>query len=344
MDLDRLDRWLGAQGFAGPSTAPVPLGGGTQNILLRFAKGDRQMVLRRPPIHLRKNSNETMRREARLLAALADSDVPHPRLIAACADEDVLGAAFYVMEPVDGFAPVTGLPELHGKDPAVRHAMGLAAVDGALALAAIDHIAVGLADFGNPEGFLARQVGRWLALLESYRAFSEWPGEVGLPGVRAVAQWLDAERPAAFQPGIMHGDFHIGNMMFRHDGPALAAIVDWELATIGDPLLDLGWMIATWPSPPGRDGPVAALRLETSTGFPTIGELIDHYAAHSSRDLSHIGWYAILACFKLAIVLEGSFARACAGKADVAIGADLHDASIRLLSRALDWIGTGIPK
>src|ERR1700742_4824388 len=172
VDLDRLAGWMDARGLeAGPIEEANRPPGGTQNILLKFRRGDRWFWLRRPPLKAHFNGSETMRREARALGALAASDVPHPRLIAAEPAEDVLGAAFYLMEPVDGFNPTVGLAPLHAGDPAVRHAMGLSLVDGIAALGRVDHVAVGLSDFGRAEGFLERQVGRWRKQLASYEEY-----------------------------------------------------------------------------------------------------------------------------------------------------------------------------
>ena len=162
VDFDILSTWMEGQGLgAGTIEVAELLAGGTQNILLRFERAGRAFVLRRPPPHLRKNSNETMRREARVLAAIGDSAVPHPRLIAGCPDETVIGASFYLMEPIDGFNPTGGLPDYHAGDPAVRRAMGLSLVDGIAALGAVDYLEVGLEGFGKPEGYLERQVERW---------------------------------------------------------------------------------------------------------------------------------------------------------------------------------------
>jgi aminoglycoside phosphotransferase (APT) family kinase protein len=274
-----------------------------------------------------------MRREARVLAALAGTGVPHPRLIAACADDAVLGAAFYLMEPVDGFNAVNGLPALHAGSREVRRRMGFALIDGAAALGGIDHVAAGLADFGRSDNYLERQVGRWRGQLESYGSCREWPGAAGLPGLGPVEAYLEAHIPGHFSPGIMHGDYSIGNVMYRLDGPELAAIVDWELATIGDPLIDLGWIIACWPGAGGPDLPV--LTVEPFDGFPAIGELVGQYARRSARDLSALNWYVILSCYKLAILLEGTFVRACAGAAPIKTGLTLHDTSVKLLQRAL---------
>jgi len=331
VDIESLAAWMTAEGLgAGVIERVVPLAGGTQNILLRFSRDGRDYVLRRPPQHPRPNSNETMRREARVLHALAGSEVPHPALIAACGDESVLGAAFYLMEPVDGFTPVGTLPEPHASSASMQHAMGLALVDGIAALGAVDHRAVGLADFGKPDNFLARQVDRWRGQLAGYAEFPEWPGPGSLPAVDRVGRWLERHRPEAFTPGIMHGDYHLANVMVRHDGPGLAAIIDWELATIGDPLLDLGWLLATWPEGSSE----STVSVAPWIGFPTAAELVSRYAARSGRDLSAVGWYHVLACYKLGILLEGTYARACAGKAPKDVGDRLHGRAVALLERA----------
>ncbi len=332
VDLDRLVVWMDANGLAfGPLENVELLGGGTQNILLRVDRGGRRFVLRRPPAHKRKNSDETMRREARVLAALAGSGVPHPGLIAACPETDVIGAAFYLMEPVDGFNPTTGLEEPYLSDPAARHRVGLDLVDAIAALGDVDYLAVGLSDFGKPDGFLERQVERWRSQLEGYAEFDGYPGPE-IPHLEEVAAWLDANRPRDWRPGVMHGDYHLANVMFARDAPRLAAIVDWEMSTIGDPLLDLGWMLATWPEPDG--GGAGSVGVQPWEGFPTEAELVARYRERSTRDLAAIDWYAVLACYKLGIVLEGTHARACAGKADKGVGDLLHMTTVGLFERA----------
>ncbi len=333
VDLDALGRWMDTKALGeGPIENPNQLAGGTQNILLRFTRAGRDYVLRRSPASPRGDGNVTNRREARVLAALAGTDAPHPRLIAACSETDVIGGAFYLMEPVDGFNAVMKLDPLHKGDRNIRRQMGFALVDGALALSKIDHVAVGLVDFGKADNFLERQVPRWRAWLDSYRDYEGWPGPDFIPRLDEVADWLTQNRPASFKPGILHGDYHLANVMYRHDGPELAAIVDWELATIGDPLLDMGWIMATWPDPDG--GRTANTIIDPWDGFPTIEELMAHYQSHSERDASHLEWYGVLGCYKLGIILEGTFARACAGKAPVATGDKLHDHCIRLFQRA----------
>lgn len=336
VDLSRLATWMDDQGLGEGGISDVtPLVGGTQNILLRLRRAGRAYVLRRPGRHPRAHSNTTMMREARILRALTGTPVPHPALIAACEDVDVLGAAFYLMEPVDGFNATMGrLPDPHAGDPALRHRMGLAMVDGIVALGAVDIQAANLEDFGKVEHFLERQVRRWYDQLQSYASHAGWPGVDAIPGVDEVADWLSTHRPASFQPGVLHGDFHLGNVLFRHDGPQLAAIVDWELATVGDPLLDLGGLLATWPDENG----VGGVSIQPGDGLPRRGELIAHYARQSPRDLSAIRWYAVLACYKLGIILEGTHARACAGLAPVEIGERLHRSTQRLFSQARGWL------
>lgn len=339
VDLAALAGWMDGQGLAGEAIRDAQLlAGGTQNILLRFDRGGRSFVLRRPPLHLRKNSNETMRREARVLAALRDTDVPHPRLIAACGETDVLGAAFYLMEPIEGFNPTQGLPDYHRSDPAIRRAMGFSLVDSIAALGRVDYPAVGLEGFGRPEGYLERQVARWRSQLEGYSELEGYPGPE-IPGLDDVARWLEDNRPADFRPGILHGDYHLANVMYRYDAPDLAAIVDWELSTIGDPLLDLGWLLATWPEVDVTSPAAVGGGIQPWDGFPKAEELVARYAEGTTRDLSRVPWYEVLACYKLGIILEGTHARACAGKAPKATGDVLHATTVGLFQRAGKRIG-----
>jgi aminoglycoside phosphotransferase (APT) family kinase protein len=336
IDIDRLRQWMAAKGLgSGPIEDAALLAGGTQNLLLRFRQDGRELVLRRPPPHLRSNSNETMRREARILAALAETPVPHPRLIAACAGPEVIGASFYLMEPIEGFNATVAIPEPHASRPDWRREMGLALVDAAAALGAVDYLERGLGDFGRIDGYLERQVARWKGQLASYAELRAWPGPAQLPHVADICAWLESHRPSSFAPGIIHGDYHLANVLFDPARPALAAIVDWELSTIGDPLLDLGWLLATWPDPAHDERAPLARPWD---GFPTASELIDRYADRSGRDMTPLPWFAVLACFKLGAILEGTFARACAGLAPMETGERLHASTINLFERAARFI------
>lgn len=334
LDTPALARWMQAQGLGhGGIRGATLLAGGTQNLIVRFHLGEREYVLRKAATSAYANGSETMRREARVLAALAQTAVPHARLIAACAQEDVLGGAFYLMEPVEGFNVGMGMPEPYTSQASWRHAMGLAMVDGLAALRQVDHVALGLADFGHTEGFLQRQVGRWRTQLESYARYTGWPGSQGLPQVNAVENWLEQHMPRSFQAGIQHGDYHLKNVLFCPDRPALAAIIDWELCTIGDPLIDLGWLLATWRDP-GEIGHGSPIVIEPWDGFPTAAELVAGYAERTGADVSNVRWYAVFACYKLALLLEGTYARSCAGTADAALGERFHHNASQLLLRA----------
>jgi len=336
VDWAVLESWLAVRGVAdGEVTDIEQIGGGTQNLMFRFRCGDASLVLRRGPRHLRPQTNDALRREARVLSALAGSGVPIPRLVAAEPDESVLGSVFYVMDPVDGFNASVALPPSHESNSEMRRAMGFEAVDALLALGVVDAELVGLGDLGRPEGFLERQVPQWLGTLEKYSAFDGYPGH-DLPHVDDIAGWLAQHRPPTFLPGIMHGDFHLANLMFRKDGPEVAAIVDWEMCTHGDPLLDLGWLLATWPQD-GDIGPFGQI-----SDLPTRTELVAHYAKASQRSVDHAPWYAVLASFKLAIVLEGTNARAHAGMAPKATGDLLHAIAVGLLNNATHFIERGL--
>jgi len=331
-DWDRISGWLHGQGIGPDPGLPVQvLAGGTQNILIRYRHGDRDLVLRRPPLHLRKSSNRVLRREVEILGALAGSEVPHATLVASCTDESVTGGVFYVMEMVKGFNPALEVPENFAESRELRRDLAFHAMDVLATIGNVDHHGVGLTDFGNPEGFLERQVPRWLRERESFAALEGYPG-VELPGLQQISAWLDDNRPATFRPGIMHGDYHLANLIFSTEDARVLAVVDWEMATIGDPLLDLGRFLATWPSadePIGTAGPIYQ-----TDGLPTGAELVERYSATSDLDVRAVDWYTVLACFKIGIILEGTHARSCAGLADRAVGARLHQMSQALFRRA----------
>jgi aminoglycoside phosphotransferase (APT) family kinase protein len=245
-----------------------------------------------------------------VLAALAGTDVPHPRLRGVCNDASVIGGPFYVTERVDGWSPmqVDGWPAPFDDDLDARAGLATELVDGIARLALVDWRAVGLEGFGRPEGFHDRQVDRWLGFYDRVQTRE-------LPGLQPTATWLRAHRPAHWEPGILHGDYQFANVMFRHGAPArLAAIVDWEMSTVGDPMLDLGWALISYPA---EDQPEAgAMSYVDYTGMPPRHDLLDHYEKVSGRSTEDLPYYLILARFKLAIVLEQSVSRRQRGEAD----------------------------
>ena len=285
------------------------ISGGASNEIFEIARADVRLALRRPPRKVPAGRNEAMLREYRVLAALRDTDVPHTRAIAACDDPTVLGACFYLMEYVDGWSCMNrqGWPPPFDSDLAARAGLAFELVDAIAKLAQVDWKARGLEGFGRPDGFHERQVDRWLAHLAGFK-FRD------IPGLDAAAEWLRGYRPKAYRPGIIHGDYQFANVMFRHGGPArMAAIVDWEMATIGDPLLDLAWVVMTWPNP---DEDRVSSGYVDYTGMPTREDLIARYARISGLPVDEMDYYVVLARFKMAIVLEGGYARFVQGGAD----------------------------
>jgi aminoglycoside phosphotransferase (APT) family kinase protein len=271
-----------------------------------------------------------MVREARVLGLLVGSGVPHPELIAACDDAGVIGAGFYLMRAVDGFNPTVEVP--YPRDPVAQRQLGLAMADTLAALARVD--VRGVNDLGHPDGWLERQVSRWQRQLESYAELPGYPG-ADLAGVGEIGAWLDTHRPAAPVIGLIHGDFHFANVLARSDRPEVAAVVDWELATLGDPLLDLAHLLATWPG----DGPGAVSNLPAAPGLPSHAEVIEHYARESGRDLADFGWFRVLACYRMAVLLEGTHARAAAGQAPTDVGLSCHRMAEALLFQAHELVG-----
>ena len=335
VDLTALARWGDRTGLTGPISDVRPVGGGTQNVVLRLTWGDRDLVLRRPPEHPRPGSNATMAREIRVLSALAGTGVPHPGFVAGCTDTDVLGVVFYLMDAVDGDNPGASVGSLYRTGPSARRAAALDTATALARLAAVDHEAIGLGDLGRPAGFLERQVQRWRDPRASYDGVPGYPGH-RLPHIDELAAWLRAHRPEQSRPGLVHGDYHLNNVLLDPVEPRVAAIVDWEMCTVGDPLLDLGWLLVTWPD---RPGPLAGAALAELGGLPEPAELVETYARGSDRDLSAIDWYTVLAGFKLAIVIEGTHARAHAGQADPATGDHLHRAAVDRLEHVARLAG-----
>ncbi|MDQ2636010.1 MAG: phosphotransferase family protein [Actinomycetota bacterium] len=326
-DQKALQRWVRQQRLGSTVTDVEPLTGGTQNIVVRIRVDGRPMVLRRPPLHPRPTSDKTMLREIAVLRTLAGTPVPHPGFIAGCEDLAVLGVVFYLMEEVDGFNPGNEMAPAYVDDPRMRHDVGLAYAASLAELGNVDFEGSPLEAIRRPGSFLARQVPQFLGLLESYRHAGYDPGS--LPAVTELADWLQANRPQDGAPGIMHGDAHLNNVMLHRERPELAAFIDWEMCTIGDPLLDLGWMMVCWPTEP--DTINAGSELSALGGLAHRTELLSAYTAAGGRPTSRLDWYEALACFKLGIVIEGTWSRYLAGQASRDAGERLHTSAAALI-------------
>ena len=306
-----LGAWMDAQGLPGQGE-PVAsrfISGGASNEIFEICRGEHRWALRRPPRKVPEGRNETMMREFRILRALADTDVPHARAAAGTDDASVIGAAFYLMDFVDGWSPISepNWPEPFASDLGARPGLAYELIDAIARLSKVDWRANGLEGLGRPEGFHERQVDRWYAHLSRFK-FRD------IPGLDDAGHWLRGRAPRSYAPGIMHGDYQFANVMFHPGAPArMAAIVDWEMGTVGDPLLDLAWVVMNWPEDEASRPSVDYVDYE---GLPFRDDLLERYATMSGRDVEEIDYYVILARFKLAIVLEGGYARFVAGGAD----------------------------
>jgi aminoglycoside phosphotransferase (APT) family kinase protein len=313
-----LTEWLDAhvpQLGSGPLATGL-LSGGQSNVVLTLDRGEEPMVLRRPPTVPPPGAEKGVLREARILTALNMTDVPHPVCHGSCDDPAIIGAPFYVMERINGWAPNLRDGKIHNQPPfdTLPHIHGLpfAVVDGLIALAKVDHVAIGLADYGKPGNFLERQVDRWAGQLASYKDRYGYAGR-HLPGYAETERWLRDYIPAREVSGIIHGDVGTPNMMFRHGPPPrLAAMIDWELSTIGDPMLDIGWFTGSMrdEAEPTR---ISETALNDPRLFPTRQELARHYCAGTGRDMADFQYFSILAKFKSGCMMEYKVAQAEAG-------------------------------
>jgi aminoglycoside phosphotransferase (APT) family kinase protein len=317
VDCEKLDAWIGDRlpGHGEPLTASR-LGAvtGIANALFVIARGDHRWILRRPPTVKNDASASNTAREWRILSALNGTTVPHPEALLFCADEAVLGTPFLLMGVVDGFTPGFELAEPFASEPELRFDLAMAYVDGIAELSAVDWRARGLEGLGKPDGFLERQVPRWSAQLDRYRTRD-------LPEFGFLTDWLVGNTPPMSPAGIIHGDYSPFNVMVARQAPArLAAIVDWDTGTIGDPLLDLGHLLARWTEP--GEEPVILVQAGGFDGYPIRAQMAARYAERTGRDLTALPYYQALALFKLAIILEGRHAR------EVASGVDASQTSM----------------
>jgi len=307
IDIERLDAWMDEQGLPGKGEKSEHrfLAGGTQNEIYEIRRGDLHCVIRIPPPGAPPDRDQGILREWRIIEALDGSDVPHAPAVAACEDASVLGRTFYLMGFVDGWSPMgrTGWPAPFDTDLAARAGLAYQLAEGIALLSKVDWQARGLQDLGRPEGFHERQVERWTRFFERIKRRE-------LAGMDVASRWLRDHRPLDYIAGLMHGDYQFANVMYEDGAPArLAAIVDWEMGTVGDPKLDLAWMVQGWPE--DTHAPEASTSSYVDMlGMPSRAQILEHYARVSGRQVDDIDYYVILAKWKLAIVLEQGCQRA----------------------------------
>ncbi|MCV7072957.1 phosphotransferase family protein [Mycolicibacterium rufum] len=310
------------------------LSGGTQNVIYELTRGDERCVLRMPPPGAPPDRDSGILREWRIIEALDGTDVPHTTAVGVCDDASVMGRPFYLMGFVDGWSPMDShgrWPEPFDSDDSARPGLSYQLAEGIALLSRVDWRAKGLQDLGRPDGFHERQVDRWTGFLKRIE-------KRDLPGLDTATAWLKAHKPLDFVPGLMHGDYQFANVMYRHGAPArLAAIVDWEMGTVGDPKLDLGWMVQSWP---GGDG-AAEMSYVDMRGMPSREQVVAHYAEVSGRQVDDLDYYLVLAKWKLAIVLEQGFQRAGDDEKLLAFGPVVTDlmASAADLAETSDYRG-----
>jgi aminoglycoside phosphotransferase (APT) family kinase protein len=308
VDLERLRPYFGAH-VEGAHDAPLTatlIAGGRSNLTYSVSDGDQTWVLRRPPLgHVLPTAHD-MVREYRVMTALAPTSVPVPHTLALCEDLAVNDAPFYVMELVEGVIYRDG-NALAGLTPDDARRASEVLVDVLAEIHAVDYEAVGLGEFGRPDGFLERQVRRWGEQWERSKTRE-------LPAVDELARRLRAALPTSGPPTIVHGDYRLDNTMMASDDPGtIVAVLDWEMSTLGDPLADLGLFLLYW----GRaDAQVIATgeAIGTQPGFLSRDEVVERYARVSGRPVDELDWYQIFAAYKLAIIVEGINARYQMGK------------------------------
>lgn len=305
--LDALAGFLDVNGLGEGPLSWKRIGEGQSNVTYRIRRGAADLVLRRGPRPPHPPSTHDMMREARILTALAPAGVPVPQILAVCPDESVLGVPFYLMNYLDGVVITDQVPP--GLDDAgARADTSRELIRALLALHAVDATTGPVSELGRPAGYLQRQVSRFAALWEVNATRD-------LPGMARFAQWLEANRPESQAVSVVHGEYRLGNVMFAAQAPArVLAILDWELATLGDPLADLGYVTATYSDPGIAPIPLNLSPVTAQDGYLRSAGLTRYYAERSDLDLSPLPWYQALALWKAAVFCEAIYGRYLAGE------------------------------
>jgi aminoglycoside phosphotransferase (APT) family kinase protein len=325
--LDPLLAFLDSHDLGDGEPAIRPIGDGHSNATYLFDRGGARFVLRRPPRPPIPPSANDMLREARVLRGL-EGRARVPRVLAVCEDAEVLGAPFYVMEEVIGHVVTDAMPV--GLDsPEERQRTAHELIDALVEIHGVDWRAAGLEGFGKPDGYLARQLRRFRGLWEHNKTRE-------IPAVESVGNWLEANLPASPEATIVHGDYRLGNVLLAPEPPAaIAAVLDWEMSTIGDPLADLGYFTTLYVE--RDDPPLGKFELSGVTreeGWPTRDELVARYEAASGRSMTDIRWYQTLALWKSIVFMEGNFRRASTGMSDDPYLKAFGDGVVELAERA----------
>ncbi len=305
LDAGALGAFLQAHGLASAGDVRVSqFPRGFSNLTYLVECGDRTFVLRRPPFGVGKGVAHDVVREARLLAALGPVYARVPRICAICDDPSVLGAPFYLMERATGIILRDRLPEGRDLDAATMRRISEGAIDTLAEIHSIDYRGAGLDGLGNPNGYVERQVSGWIRRYEAARTGDQ-------PAVERIARWLDSSRPGESAATLVHNDFKYDNLVLDVDDPArVVAVLDWEMATIGDPLMDLGTTLAYWVE--AGDPPLLralGLGVTALPGNLTRTEVVARYAAMTGRDVSQPVFYYAFGLFKVAVIAQQIFAR-----------------------------------
>ena len=310
IDEERLSAYLAQRLAVGADLQIERQMAGHSNITFLLRSGENEWILRRPPLGPLPPTAHDVLREYRVLGALERANVRTPRTVLACSDESIIGAPFYLMERVQGSVIRDRLPAEIDL-PESRRRIGEELVDALIELHCVDWNGVGLGDLGKPSGYLERQLKRWLGQWEHNRTRA-------IPALEEIGSWLANGLPESPPATLVHGDYKLDNVSFSNQLPAtLVGIFDWEMATVGDPLADVGYMVALWFEPEDPEEALLGLMpITCEPGFISRSELIDRYEEGSGRRMTNIRFYQVLALWKLAILLEGSYKRFLAGATD----------------------------
>ena len=334
--LEPLEGFLDKAGLGEGPIEAGPIGEGHSNVTYAIRReGAPEMVLRRPPRPPIPPSAHDVLREARLLRALEGTAARVPRVLAVCDEEEVIGAPFYVMQFVEGDVIVSTVPPALDL-PQERRRIGEELIDTLVEIHAVDWRAVGLEGFGKPSGYLERQLRRFGGLWELNKTRE-------IPAFERVGEWLAENRPESGEATIVHGDYRLGNMIYASEAPArLVAVLDWEMATIGDPLADIGYLCMMWSeaSDPQQGLREHLGRVTREEGFLTRGELIARYEERSGRSMRDLQWYVTLALWKSVVFMEGNYKRALAGATDDPYLKQFGDGVVEL-ARMAEWVASG---